>query len=128
MAYLHTILAYPSNPRLKGALNRIYAYLSRYRAGRNGGIDFDHPSVGSLPYRFQQSSSPVRPQIFSANQSRKGRKNPEPGTAVPGKETKSPLGDGTTNLLVRLHSNLKSIFIRQQLELFREIHSAAMVF
>jgi hypothetical protein len=59
MAYLRTILAYPSNPRLKGALNRIYAYLSRYRAGRNGGIDFDHPSVGSLPYRFQQSSSPV---------------------------------------------------------------------
>ncbi len=40
------------------------------------------------------SSSPVR-QIFSANQSRKGRKNPEPGTEVPGKEateTKSPLG------------------------------------
>jgi len=37
----------------------------------------------------------------SANQSRKGRKNPEPGTGVPGKEateTKSPLGDGTTNL------------------------------
>src|ERR1700722_3654149 len=26
-------------------------------------------------------------QIFSANQSRKGRKNPEPGTAVPGKES-----------------------------------------
>jgi hypothetical protein len=25
-------------------------------------------------------------------------------------ETKSPLGDGTTNLLVRLHSNLKSMF------------------
>jgi hypothetical protein len=24
MAYLHTILAYPSKPRLKGALNRIY--------------------------------------------------------------------------------------------------------
>ena len=48
------------------------------------------------------SSSPVR-QIFSANQSRKGRKNPEPGTEVPGKEateTKSPLGDGTTNLMV----------------------------
>ena len=33
MAYLHTILAYPSKPRLKGALNRIYGYLSRYRAG-----------------------------------------------------------------------------------------------
>jgi hypothetical protein len=32
MAYLHTILAYPSKPRLKGALNRIYGYLSRYRA------------------------------------------------------------------------------------------------
>ena len=25
--------------------------------------------------------------IFSANQSRKGRKNPEPGTGVPGKES-----------------------------------------
>src|SRR5271156_586555 len=32
MAYLHTILAYPSKPRLKGALNRIYGYLARYRA------------------------------------------------------------------------------------------------
>jgi hypothetical protein len=33
MAYLHTILAYPSKPRLKGALNRINGYLPRYRAG-----------------------------------------------------------------------------------------------
>jgi hypothetical protein len=33
MAYLHTMLAYPSKPRLKGGLNRIYGYLSRYRAG-----------------------------------------------------------------------------------------------
>ena len=33
MAYLHTILAYPSEPRLKGTLNRIYGYLSSYRAG-----------------------------------------------------------------------------------------------
>ena len=50
---------------------------------------------------------------------------------MPGKEateTKSPLGDGTTNLMVRLNSNLKSMFFRQQLELFREIHSAVMAF
>ena len=44
------------------------------------------------------------------------------------KKTKSPLGDATTNLLVRLNSNLKSMFFCQQLELFREIHSAVMVF
>jgi hypothetical protein len=35
------------------------------------------------PSRAQQSSS----TNLSANQSREGRKNPEPGTAVPGKES-----------------------------------------
>jgi hypothetical protein len=46
----------------------------------------------------------------SANQSRKGRKNPEPARQCRERkatETKSPPGDGTT--LVRLHSNLKSM-------------------
>jgi hypothetical protein len=68
MAYLHTILACPSKTRLNGALNRVYGYLSRYRAGRNGRRNGDIDSSitraldlqgGSFLYRFQQSSSPV---------------------------------------------------------------------
>jgi hypothetical protein len=55
MAYLRTILAYPSKLRLKGALNRIYGYLSRYRTGRNGGIDFDPRSVRPAGGRQVQS-------------------------------------------------------------------------
>src|ERR1700723_2661233 len=46
----------------------------------------------------------------SANQSRKGRKNPEPGTGVPGKET---------------NGNQVSFRGRHSV---REIHSAVMVF
>jgi hypothetical protein len=65
---------------------------------------------------------PVRPQTSPA---RDGRIQSPARECRESKltETKSPLGDATTNLLVRLNSNLKSMSFRQQLELFREIHS-----
>jgi hypothetical protein len=47
-----------------------------------------------------------------------GRKNPEPARECrerKPKKTKSPLGDATTNLQVRLNSNLKSMGFRQQI-------------
>jgi hypothetical protein len=47
MAYLHTILAYPSKPRLKGALNRIYGYLSRYRAEKDKPAKDRSPRTGN---------------------------------------------------------------------------------
>jgi len=94
------------------------------------GVPGKESNGNQVPFRGRHNQLDHKSlQNPSANQSRKGRKNPEPGTGVPGKEateTKSPLGDGTT--LVRLHFNLKSMFFRQQFELFREIHSAVMVF
>ena len=54
MTYLHTILAYPSKPRLKGALNRIYGYLSRYRA------DKDKPAKDRSPRAAPETSKAER--------------------------------------------------------------------
>ena len=52
MTYLHTILAYPSKPRLKGALNRIYGYLSRYRAGKDKPAKDRSPRAAALPIGY----------------------------------------------------------------------------
>jgi hypothetical protein len=79
MAYLHTILAYPSKSRLKTALNRIHGY----RAGKELWRQPSAPAPGFELRGILRGP----PCVCALNQSRKGRKNPEPGTGVPGKET-----------------------------------------
>jgi hypothetical protein len=115
MAYLHTILAYPSKPRLKGALNRIYAYLEEW------GHRLRSPEPGVGRFLTASCKVPVPSDHKSFRQTSPGRdvRIQSPARQCRERkptETKSPLGDGTTNLLVRLHSNLKSMFCRQKLD------------
>jgi hypothetical protein len=63
MAYLHTILAYPSKPRLKGALNRIYGYLPRYRAGTDKTLTSERSSPRAARSPIGYFSSDPRPPI-----------------------------------------------------------------
>ena len=64
MTYLHTILAYPSKPRLKGALNRIYGYLSTYRAGKDKPAKDRSPRAARSPDRLPSVPETSKGRLF----------------------------------------------------------------
>ncbi len=64
MTHLHTILAYPSKPRLKGALNRIYGYLSRYRANKDKPAKDRSPRAARSPERLLSVPETSKGRLF----------------------------------------------------------------